>query len=345
MRIRFSLVTFALLAMVSAAAAQSGSKTLAIVNGESVTEQQVTEAAAADLAKLEANRPQSEPAYAREKLQIMWKVLDALVEDKLVAAEAASLNMTKGELISVEIESNVPTPSPEEVDAFYEANKAQIPFQKAEALPQVRRYLIDQSRVRLRQSLIQRLKQQYKVTTYLDPARVDVVTAGHPSRGPANAPVTLVEFADFECPFCGGLFPTLKLIEESYADKLRIVYRQFPLTTIHPHAQKAAEASLCANEQQKFWEYHDSLFRNQQDLTVEALKRRAVDMKMDAAAFNSCLDSGRQADAIRKDKAEGGQVGVGGTPTVFINGRLLTAASYANIKQLIDDELQRSNAK
>lgn len=339
-------LTLTAMAAVSSLAGAQGSKTAAVVNGEVITEDQVARAAAAELQKLEANRPQPEAAYARQKLQVMWRFLDSLVEEKVLAAEAASLKMTKEELLGIEIESNVPTPSPEEVDSFYEENKAQIPVPKAEALPQVRQFMMDQVRRRLRGPLVQRLKQKYSVTTNLDPVRMDVATAGHPSRGPANAPVTLVEFADFECPFCGGLYPTLKLIEENYAGKLRVVYRQFPLTSMHPNAQKSAEASLCAFEQQKFWEFHDSMFENQRELSVEALKRRAAVLKLNTATFNECLDSGRQAEAIRKEKAEGSQLGVGGTPTVFINGRLLAGGpSYANLKTMIDDELQRANAR
>ncbi len=107
------------------------------------------------------------------------------------------------------------------------------------------------------------LKKDYNVTSYLEPARVTVATAGFPSMGPANASVTIVEFSDFECPYCGGLYPTLKDIEKNYKDKIRIVYRQFPLTNIHPHAQKAAEASLCANDQGQFWQMHDAMFTDQ----------------------------------------------------------------------------------
>src|SRR3954464_13355916 len=111
--------------------------------------------------------------------------------------------------------------------------------------------------------------------------RVDVATAGHPSRGAATAPVTIVEFSDFECPFCGRLFPTLKAVENIYLGRVRIVYRQFPLRRSHPQAEKAAEASLCANEQGHFWEMHDSLFGDQEHLTVPALKARAAQLKLD----------------------------------------------------------------
>ena len=116
---------------------------------------------------------------------------------------------------------------------------------------------------------------------------------GHPSRGPATAPVTIVEFSDFECPFCYGLYPTLKLIERNYPEQVRIVYRQFPLTTIHPRAQKAAEASLCAHDQGRFWEMHDSMFGLQKELEVDALKQRAKEIQARHRRFR-CLPRLRQ---------------------------------------------------
>jgi protein-disulfide isomerase len=331
MRIRCGLVLFGMLALASLAAAQE-SKRLAVVNGETVTEEQVVRAAGPGLEKLSG----------RPRLEAMWKALDSIVEDKLLAAEAAKLKMSKDELIQIEIESNVAAPTDDEISQFYEANKARIPIPLEQARPQLRQFMMDQQRRQFRVPLIRRLRRDYGVTTYLDPLRTEVATAGYPARGPANAPVTIVEFADFECPFCGGLFPTLKLIERNYADKVRVVYRHFPLTNIHPHAQKAAEAAVCANEQGHFWEFHDSMFGNQQQLTVDDLKRRAVTMKLDTAAFNSCLDSGRAAEAVKKDAAEGAQAGVTGTPAIFINGRMLTGSQpYNEIRDVIEDELKR----
>jgi protein-disulfide isomerase len=166
---------------------------------------------------------------------------------------------------------------------------------------------------------------------------------GHPSKGPADAPVTIVEFSDFECPFCGGLFPTLKRVEQNYSEKVRIVYRQFPLNNLHPHAQKAAEASLCANEQNKFWQLHDAMFTDQQNLTVDDLKSKAATLSMNAANFATCLDSGKYAAAIRESLAEGNKVGVDGTPALFINGRYLGGNQpYDEIAKIIDDELLRA---
>jgi predicted DsbA family dithiol-disulfide isomerase len=342
MKIQKGLFIAALLAAVVSAAAQSASRLAATVNGENITEQQLLQTASADLAKLNANRPQPQAAYDRARLEVLWRALNTMIEDRLIVAEAARNNMTRERLLEIEVESNVETPSPEEVERFYETNKAQITAPKAQALPQVRQYIIDSSRRRYRDMLVNRLRRTYKVTTFLDPLRTEISTAGHPAHGPANAPVTIVEFADFECPFCGGLYPTLKLVERNYADKVRFVYRQFPLTNIHRFAQKAAEASLCAHDQKRFWEFHDSMFSDQSRLDVAALKQRAAALGLNAAAFNTCLDSGSKAEAIRKDTEEARKAGVSSTPTLFINGRLMTGnRSYAEIREVIEDELKR----
>jgi len=331
-----------LLVAVSLLGVQQNTRIVATVNGENITEQQMLQVATPELLKLEANRPQPQAAYDRARLEIQWRALNSIIEDKLITLEAAKNKMTREQLLNAEVDSNVQTPSPEEVDEFYEANKAQIPLPKAQALPQVRQYMIDSSRRRFREMLVTNMRRNFKVVTFLDPLRTDVATAGYPSRGPAAAPVTIVEFADFECPFCGGFYPTLKLIEKNYADKVRLVYRQFPLTNMHPNAQKAAEASLCANEQGRFWEYYDALFSDQSRLSVPALKQTAQTLGLNSAAFNTCLDSGKHAATIQKDKDEARKIGVSGTPTVFINGRLLGGRSYAEVQEVIDDELQRT---
>jgi protein-disulfide isomerase len=263
----------------------------------------------------------------------------------LIDLEAAKQKKTKEELLEAEVESNIETPSAAEVEAFYTANKERIPIPKEQALPQVKQYLMERSRSRYRDMLITRLKKDFGVKSYLEPIRAQISVAGFPSKGPETAPVTIVEFSDFECPYCAGLFPTLKQVEKNYPDTVRIVYRQFPLANIHPHAMKAAEASLCANDQKKFWEFHDSMFGNQTELSVPDLKQRAVDLKLDTQAFNQCLDSGRHSSAVQADVQEGARAGVTGTPALFINGRLLSGNQpYSEIKDVIEDELQRKAA-
>jgi predicted DsbA family dithiol-disulfide isomerase len=315
---------------------------VAVVNGETITQAQLEAAAESDLKSIETRRLQNQASLEHDKQEILQKALDELIANKLIEAEAAKQKVSRDQLVQAEIESNVETPSAEEVNAFYEANKDRIPVPKEQALPQVKEYMIERSRNRYRDVLVTRLKKDFGYKSYLEPMRAQVATEGFPSMGPANAPVTIVEFSDFECPYCGGLYPTLKQVEKNYPQTVRIVYRQFPLTNLHPHAMKAAEASLCAADQNKFWEFHDSMFSNQRELSVPDLKQRAVDLKLDTQAFNQCLDSGRKAAAIQADIQDGARAGVSGTPALFINGRLLSGNQpYSEIKDVIEDELQR----
>ena len=309
--------------------AQTASKPAAIVNGQTISEAQVAKAAAPDIAKL-------------GRSAAMWKALNTMIADRVLAIEAARDQKTKQELIQSEVDSDLPHPSDQVVQSYYEFNKSQFPGPRAQALEKVRNYLFDRTRRNTYDSSIRTLSKQYSVKTFLEPPRQQIPTTGVPAKGPATAPVTLIEFSDFECPYCGNMEPVLKQVEKNYGDKVRFVYRQFPLPWVHPYALKAAEASLCANEQNRFWEYHDALFANQRDLTVESLKKRAADLKLDTAQFNTCLDSGKEAAAISKDVAAGHQAGVDGTPTLFINGRMMYGTqAYADIKAAIDEELQK----
>ncbi len=174
------------------------------------------------------------------------------------------------------------------------------------------------------------------------PTKVAVSADDDPVLGKSNAPVTIVEFSDFECPFCGRHFSqTHPDIVKNYIDtgKVKLVYRDFPLS-FHPNAEKAAEAAECANEQGKFWEMHDKLFSNQQSLSVANYKQWAKDLKLDSAKFDSCLDSGKYASEIAKDEADGTKYGVSGTPSFFIDGQLLVGAQpYSAFQQAIDAAL------
>lgn len=175
------------------------------------------------------------------------------------------------------------------------------------------------------------------------PSRVAVSVDDDPVKGSENAPVTIVEFSDFECPFCLRFFAeTLPLIEETYirTGRARLVYRDYPLGS-HQYAQKAAEAAECAGEQGKYWEYHDRLFENQGALGTASLKQYAQDLGLDEARFNECLDSSQMAAEVKKDHGDGQAYGVRGTPTFFINGiRVVGAQPYEVFQQVIEQELK-----
>ena len=215
---------------------------------------------------------------------------------------------------------------------------------RARLSPAINRYLTDQQKVKARQDVIAELRKSAPaIRVMFEPPRTKVdVAANDASLGPSSAPITIVEFSDFQCPFCQRAAPTLKQIRSKYGDKVRIVWKDFPLTQIHPQAFKAAEAGRCAEEQGKFWEFHDQMFGNQAALQPDSLKKYAADMGLDATKFNACLDSSKYAERVRDGVAAGTRLGVNSTPTLYINGRMLTGAQpYETFASIIDEELAR----
>ena len=326
--------------------AQSAGTRMAVVNGEVITEEQVQRAASQQLESLELKRLQFEANLKHDKSNLMENTLEEILAEKLLAAEAKKRNIPEDQLVRDDVDAKVPIPSDEAVEKFWAENQARINMTREQALPQIRQYLRGQDRDRVLSEYLEKLKKDYGVESYFEPARTDVAIQGHPALGSPQAPITIVEFSDFECPFCGTLHPTLKEIEKNYGDRIRVVYRQFPLNNLHPNAQKAAEASLCANDQQKFWELHDAMFTDQRNLGVDALKQKAGQLGMNAEQFSSCLDSGKYSEAVRKDVADGTKAGVSGTPAMFVNGRFLSGAQpYQEIARIIEDELRRAAVK
>src|SRR3989338_808559 len=184
------------------------------------------------------------------------------------------------------------------------------------------------------------------------PNRMEVSADDDPVLGAANAPVTIIEFSDFQCPYCRQFWrDTLPQIKTNYIDKglVKLVYRDFPLTNIHPAAQVAAEAGACAHAQGKFWEFHDAVFAAQDEqgagtvaFTADDLKSWAVAAGLAAPAFNACLDAEVNRDEVLKDFQDGVAAGVGGTPTFFVNGIAVEGAlPYIQFQQLLDQELRR----
>ncbi len=317
---------------VSAQEAAGGamSKALATVDGIAITEAEVEEAAAAQLMKV-----------MRDRHEILSSVVKSQVQDKLIEAEAKKRGISRDELIETEVTSKVAAITDADIDAFYEERKAQIGRPKEQVEGQIRSYLQNQGPAEAMQSWIERLEESHKVEYLMEPFRVEIASTG-PSKGPDGAPITIVEFSDFECPFCGRVNPTLKKVQEEYGDKVQIVFRQFPLA-MHANARKAGEASLCANDQGKFWEMHDAMFADQRNLSVDSLKEMAAALEgVDSAAFDACLDGGAYAETVNEDLSAGSEAGVSGTPAFFINGRFINgAASFESFAEIIDDELKQ----
>ncbi|PIN85235.1 MAG: hypothetical protein COV47_03190 [Candidatus Diapherotrites archaeon CG11_big_fil_rev_8_21_14_0_20_37_9] len=166
----------------------------------------------------------------------------------------------------------------------------------------------------------------------------DVLEQGGHVEGNPDGSVRIVEFSDFQCPACGGAYPVVKRVLAEYPEKVKITYRHFPLTSIHPYAQKAAEASECAADQGKFWEMHDKLFENQTALTLPDLKAYASEIGINVDEFNSCLETGAHAANVAASASYAFSIGVNSTPTFFINGEKYSNLSFEQFKSVIDSK-------
>ena len=318
----------------------------AVVNGTVVTLDEVNAKAKDKLDELDMQYQQMQFKFQQERTNRMLAALGEILEDRLLELEAKATGKTKEQLLDEGVKAKAGTVGDADVNAYYDQLKAQQPQglpPKESIADRIKQYLQQQRDQTARNAYFTDLKAKYKVETFLTEPRVEIATEGHPAKGPADAPVTIVEFSDFQCPFCKQVVPTLHQITQKYGDQVRLVFRQFPLTSIHPFAQKAAEAALCANEQGKFWEMHDAMFGDQSKLEVSALKVTASNLGVDKAKFDECLDSGRFAQRVKDDEKAGTLVGVSGTPALFINGRALSGAQpYDAVTQVIDEELAKA---
>lgn len=292
----------------------------------------------------------TDAAQQAEAVQALYDgrraALDAIIAETLIEAEAKKKGMSPDAYVESEVGKRLTPVGEAEVVTFYQSNLNQMQGRSLEQMsPAINRFLMEQRRDAARNELVAELRKTGPaIRMSLDVPRMSVpVAATDPALGPASAPVTLVEFSDFQCPFCQRVEPTLKRLRETYGDKLRIVWKDFPLTQIHPQAFKASEAGHCAGEQGKYWEYHDRLFANQQALQLDDLKKHAADLGLDAAKFAACLDSSRYGERVRDGVSAGSLLGVNSTPTVFVNGRRLSGAQpYEVFVSVIDEELARA---
>lgn len=169
---------------------------------------------------------------------------------------------------------------------------------------------------------------------------IEVTRDDDPYTGSLTAKVEIIEFGDYQCPKCEEAFPIVKEVVRTYGDKILFVYRDFPLSEDHPQAEKSAEAAECADDQGKFWEYHDKLFLNQGSLDIDSLKRYALELNLNKVVFNNCLDSGKYQKEVEFDYLDGVKAGVDGTPIWFINKVKYEGAIPLEIfKKIIDEEL------
>jgi protein-disulfide isomerase len=320
----------------------SGSEVVARVGEREIT-----------LKQIEERWQKAEPAEHAEAFQKLYEgrrsALDEAIAEILFAEAAKGKGLSPAAYEEAELSKRAKAVTDADVASFYTSNLNEMQGKPLDSMaPLINRFLQTQNRAAARQALIAELqKSGPPVRVMLEaPRQLVAIEATDPSLGAGSAPVTIVEFSDFQCPFCQRASPTLKRVRQTYGDKVRLVWKDFPLTQIHPQAFKAAEAAQCAGEQGKFWEYHDRLFANQAALEPDALKKYAAEVSLDTARFGSCLDSSKFAERVRDGVAMGTRLGVSSTPTIFVNGRMLAGAyPYETFVTVIDEELEKLKKK
>lgn len=279
-----------------------------------------------------------------QEYEIKRKALDSLIEQKIIETAAKKKGLTTDQLLEQEVNSKVPEPSDAEVEAYYlGSGRFSRPFPEVKGAV---RSSLKQARIQqARQDFLKTLHADAAVVVMLSAPRVEVAYDPARLRGNVKAPVMIVEFSDYQCPYCHQAEPTVKELLAKYGGRVSLSYRDFPLTTIHSQAQISAVASRCALEQGKFWEYHDQLFTASK-LEKDDLISYARDLKLDDKQFASCLASDKYNSAIDKDIQEGRKAGVAGTPGFFINGIFLSGAQPKDaFTRVIEDELSKKTNK
>ncbi|MEI7703777.1 MAG: DsbA family protein [Deltaproteobacteria bacterium] len=320
----------------AAAAAADPNAPVAKIGTDVISTKELEESVKAELKKLDQQ-------FQEQQYQLKRQALDTMIMKRLVEAKAKAAGKSPEEFVQAEVLARIPPITDAEVQQVYDAAKAQgrdLP-PVAQVKDTIVRYIQQQKAQAAAQGYYDKLKADAKVEILLPayrPPRQQVEAKG-PSRGPATAPITIVEFSDFECPYCGRAEETVSEVVRVYGDKIRVVYRDLPLPN-HTNAPKAAEAAHCAGDQGKYWEMHAKLFANQRALGVPALKSYAKDLKLDQAKFDKCLDSGTYAPTVEENRKAGNDAGVTGTPAFFVNGILISGAQpFDAFKEIIDAEL------
>jgi protein-disulfide isomerase len=315
----------------AATASPGGDRIAARVAGRTITIAEVDRTIESELARLEMQR-----------YQARRRALDQMVDQALVAAKAKELGVADDALFQKEVGEKVKPPSDAEIRAYYDKNKERIPQEFEEVEPRIRQALFGQAMQARQQAFVSELRKQSDVEIALSPPRIEIPLQAGIASGPADAPITLVEFSDYQCPFCARSQETVERVLEKYGDRVRHVFMDFPIERIHPQAKPAAIAGRCAADQDKFHAYHARLFENMRELTRENFEKWAKELDLDAAAFSTCLDSGKHAPLIEATLAAGQEAGVTGTPAFFVNGVMISGAQpFEVFEELIDEELER----
>src|SRR5271165_2664639 len=274
------------------------------------------------------------PYYLNER-----KALEELIDNRLLADEAKKKGIPLDQLMEKEVYKEIKDPTNDQLEVYYEGLDSQESFDAVRG--DILQHIRELRRNKARAAFVEQLRKDAKINVLLTPPSADVNLASAYKNGSTDAPVTLVEFADYQCPYCQKVNPQIQQLKKEYGDKLTVIYKDFPLP-MHHSSEKAAEASRCAGEQGKFWEYHDVLYYSKL-LEVDALKEHARVLKLDGDRFDTCLDSGKEAVAVKQDLDEAKSLGLTGTPSFFVNGHFFSGVvDYAALKDIVNQQLNQA---
>lgn len=319
-------------------AQQPGTDVVARVAGESITFADVDDA-------WRRNDAASRLRMLQDLYDTRLRALDILIGERLIEREAERRGLGRDALLGSELPSRTLSITEEEVTLIYERNRNQFGGRSYEDMaPEIRAFIESQRPMQALHAYMNELRRDATddVTVLLEPPRQNVdVLEEDPSQGPASAPVEIVEFSDFDCPYCKRATDILSQVLAEFGDQVHFVYKDYPLPS-HPNAFKAAEAGNCANDQGKFWDFHDKMFASQGSLDVPSLKEYAAELGLNVETFSACLDQGEHANRVQRDLEIGSAYGVSSTPTLFINGRVVVGAiPYESLVEILREELRR----
>jgi len=304
---------------------------LAVIDGQAIYEDQLPAKEVTQLQRMMAQ------VYG-VKLRALHETLD----QKLIDAAAKKKGVSEEDLYKSEVLSKVPEPTDDQVKASYQSRQDLKNSSFDEVKDRVRRDLKNEAIQQQRNAFIQGLWQlavnDGELSILLAPPRIEITPDGSRMRGDPKAPITIVEFSDFSCPFCLKAEASISAVMAQYPGQVKLSYRDFPLRELHPNAERAAEAARCAGEQDKFWEYHDQLFANQKRQDPEGLMDDARALKLDEPKFAACLSSGRYKQQIDQDVQMGSRAGIEATPGFYINDTFVNGAQPPEVYEHIVDQ-------
>jgi protein-disulfide isomerase len=310
---------------------QESSSVVAEIGGHPVT--------AGELEQKEA----SKLLQARYKYYVAEKdALEQYIDDQLLEMQAKKESVSVDELLKRHVSINVQEPTEDQLRFYFEGVQTDESYETAR--PNIIETVHQLRMKKAREAYVTELRAEYGVIVELSQPSAHIEAGNAPRLGSEKAPVQIIEYADYECPYCQKVSPELNRLKAQFGDQVSLVYKDFPLP-MHPNAARAAEGARCAGVQGKFWEFHDFLFETKK-LKEADMKAEARVLKLDGDKFDQCLDKQEQFESLKKDAQDAQRLGLSGTPSFFINGHFMSGAiGYAKLRETVVQELAAGNAE